>query len=194
MRYTLGMEPEIWKRVVGSPELGHVEVSSLGRVRTLDRLAPCVRGPGVPQLRRGRVLSTWVGQNGYRYVTIQIAPRRLKYLVHRLVGRAFVPGYFERATIDHINGDKLDNRPENLQWVSLAQNTALQWGTGLVNLRGENHPSAKMSDAQTRAVPALVASGLSYYAIAEMFGVSHSLIYKIMSGKKPIKAALVQRR
>jgi hypothetical protein len=110
-----------------------------------------------------------------------------------LIGRAFVPGYFDGATIDHINGDKLDNRLENLQWVSLARNTALQWQTGLVDIRGENHPSAKLTDEQTRAISVLLKEGLSQSTIARIFGVSSTLVYKINVGKKPIKKLAEQK-
>jgi hypothetical protein len=180
------MDVEIWRPVIGYSELAHVEVSTLGRVRTLDRHAPSCRVHQPAQLRRGRLISPWIGKNGYRYVQIKVGAKRSKYLVHRLVGLSFVLGYFDGATIDHINGDKLDNRPENLRWVSRGRNTALQWQTGLVNIRGERHPSAKLTDEQTRAVPILVRGGMSQSAVARMFGVSASLIYKIMSGKKQI--------
>ena len=185
------MATEEWRDVVGYPEIAGIDqVSNLGRVRTLDRKCPLVNGPGrgnqTHQFRKGRVLSPYVAQNGYLTVHVKVAPLRKKYLVHRLVALAFLPGHFDGASIDHVDGVKTNNRLDNLQWVSLGENTRRQWQSGLVNIRGERHPSAKLTDEQTRAVPILLASGLSQRAVARMFRVSDTLIYKINRGRKPM--------
>lgn len=43
-------------------------------------------------------------------------------LVHRIIASEFVDGWFEGAEVDHINGNKEDNRPENLEWVTKQEN------------------------------------------------------------------------
>ena len=53
------------------------------------------------------------------------------WLVARLVGMAWCPGFSENLTINHINGNSLDNRVENLEWVSLAENIQKGFSTGL---------------------------------------------------------------
>jgi hypothetical protein len=180
-----GMENEVWKAVVGYPELAHVEVSNRGRVRTLDRLAPSARERQPTQLRKGGPASPWIGNNGYFSVSFKVGPARKKYLVHRLVALAFVDGHFPNATVDHIDGNKLNNLPSNLRWVSLARNTSLQWETGLVNLRGERNPGCKLTDAQVRE---LRASDERVSEAAARLGVSTSLIYMIRAGKKRVAA------
>jgi hypothetical protein len=175
------MTDEIWRPVVGYPELAHVEVSSLGRVRTLDRVAASKRAAQPTQLKRGGTISPYVAHNGYLQIQIKVGGVRRKYYVHRMVGLAFVLGHFDGASIDHIDGNKLNNLPGNLQWVTLARNTSLQWKTGLVNLRGERNPGCKLTDAQVREVRA---SDESACVAAERLGVSSSLIYKIRSGQK----------
>ena len=56
---------------------------------------------------------------GYPTVTL---PNCKRVRIHRLVALAFVDGYEPELTVDHINGDKTDNRAENLQWLSNADN------------------------------------------------------------------------
>lgn len=110
--------------------------------------------------------------------------KRVKALVHRLVGIAFVPGADEGLSINHLNGIKTDNRPENLEWVSLADNTKHQWRTGLVDLRGDKHPKRKLSSTQVRYMRKLLNAGVSANSLAIIAGVSPRLIGMIQAGTR----------
>jgi len=175
---------EIWRKSPLAPD--HVRVSNLGRVKTLDKLAEYTyRGKPCSQLRKGKVLSPWVANTGYQIVTIQIGESRKKYLVHRLVASAFCTGFDPSLSVNHIDGNKLNNIPSNLEWVTLGVNTKKQWETGLVNLRGENHPLSKLSNEEAAIIKESEGS-LSF--LAKRHNVSISLIHKIKQGRKPIIA------
>lgn len=136
------------------------------------------------QVKRGKVVSPWAGRSGYLYVGVMVDGVRKKHLVHRLVARAFVPGFQEGLTVNHINGVKTDNRPENLEWVTLAENSRLEWETGLVDLRGDKHPGRKLSSQRVRAIRSLLSSGIAANKLAVVAGVSASTIYLIRDGKR----------
>jgi len=58
-----------------------------------------------------------------KYVTVQIGGRggKTEYL-HRIVARCFIPNPENKPCVNHKNGDKHDNRAENLEWVTYSEN------------------------------------------------------------------------
>jgi len=103
------MNDEIWMPVVGNNDY---EVSSLGRVRSLERV---VGG----RLRRERVLKQY--RNGkHGYVGVSIGGKSVK--THRLVCCAFL-GYRDSSWhVNHKNGIRDDNRLCNLEWCTAGEN------------------------------------------------------------------------
>ena len=183
------MEEELWKPCIDAN--GFLEVSNLGSVRTIDRMSQVygrkkngkVQGE-FTQRRPAKMISPCVTKSGYLECAFMVQGKRKKLTVHRLVGKAFVSGYFEGASIDHLDGNKKNNRADNLEWVTLSENTKRQWASGLVDLRGELAPGAKLTNAQAHAVKVLADNGFMVSEIAEWFGISTSLIYKIKHGKR----------
>lgn len=123
---------EIWKPVKGYE--GIYEVSSLGRVRSLDRIVPALcrqTGTIVDYHRKGRILRQRPIHNGGGYLVITITDNERKphtQLVHRLVAQAFVPGYREGLDVNHKDEDKTNNRADNLEWCNRQYN--INYGTG----------------------------------------------------------------
>ena len=113
---------EIWKAV---PEYkGYYEVSSMGRVRSVDRTTPHPRNKSMQLVRRGRILKWEFDKYGYPVVTLSKDGKTRTYKIHRLVALAFVPNPDNLPQIDHINAKRYDNRPENLRWCTTQDNTA----------------------------------------------------------------------
>lgn len=160
-----------------------------GQISVPSKTTACTRTrDGVVQtyIRRGKQqpIRPCVTKSGYFEVSTMHNGKRIKALVHRLVGFAFVLGYEEGLTINHINGIKTDNRPDNLEWVSLAQNTKHQWQIGLVNLRGDNNPQAKLTSKQVLYMRRLMRQGVAAHQLAVIAGVSDSLVYMIQKNQR----------
>lgn len=116
---------EIWKDIEGFE--GLYQVSNLGRVRSLDRYytATHSRAIGTPvrYKKKGVILKLTLNKRlGYVYISLKVNGNVFTKSVHRLVGKAFVDGYFEGADINHKNEDKTDNRAENLEWCTRQYN------------------------------------------------------------------------
>lgn len=72
-----------------------------------------------------------ISQGGYHVVGLRSEEGVRKHLlVHRLVALAFLKNDKKMPVINHINGDKLDNRVENLEWCDMSHNTQHAYDNG----------------------------------------------------------------
>jgi NUMOD4 motif/HNH endonuclease len=97
---------EIWKPVAGWE--GHYEVSDQGRVRSIKKGARLMTG--IPD------------SDGYLLIKLSAAPRRKLAKLHRLVAIAFIPNEGQLPEVNHKDGNKANNRKENLEWSTTADN------------------------------------------------------------------------
>lgn len=109
---------EVWLPVVGFE--GFFEVSSEGRVRSLDRIVTR-RDTGSTYAMRGRVLSTFP-RSGYRYVHLKVAGVVFTTGVHQIACRAFHGAGDEDWEVRHKDGSRDRNAESNLEWGTVSQN------------------------------------------------------------------------
>jgi hypothetical protein len=87
--------------------------------------------------RNGIILKPRDDQRGYLGVNLGQGSGRSKK-IHQLVARAFIPNPENKPVVDHINGNRYDNRVENLRWATYkenANNTAYtRWLLGHLDL------------------------------------------------------------
>lgn len=112
------MEVEIWKALPGATG---VEVSTLGRVRTLDRVVSNENGT---RFLKGRVLKQSYNEKGYLKVNIPIDGKFATKKVHRLVAQTFIPNPDSLPEVNHKNCNRADNRVSNLEFCTHQENIA----------------------------------------------------------------------
>lgn len=89
-----------WKTI---PSFSEYEVNTLGQIR---------------KKLKGKILSQSISSHGYYQVNIANKSRR----THRLLAETFIPNPLNLETVNHIDGDKLNNSLENLEWMSRSEN------------------------------------------------------------------------
>ena len=89
------------------------------------------REDGLIENKDGRVLNTWVDNVGYKQIVLYKDGKRNYLRVHRLIAKAFIDNPYNKKQVDHIDGNKLNNSIENLEWVTNAENTKRGYDNGV---------------------------------------------------------------
>lgn len=95
---------EIWKDIEGYE--GYYQISSDGRVKSLIS---------------NKILIGDTNNLGYKRVTLY-TPIKKRFFIHRLVALHFCDGYAENLIVNHKDGNKQNNKAENLEWITHSQN------------------------------------------------------------------------
>ena len=110
-----------WREI---PGIHTHEISNFGNVRSKDRISivATIKRSYIRKIKGCQLNPVFHMRNGKpHYVTVSINDHN--YSLHRLVAMAFLQeSYFEGAHVNHKDGNKHDNRVENLEWVTPSEN------------------------------------------------------------------------
>lgn len=190
---------EQWRTVAECP---NYQVSNFGNVRR------AVASPFHPV---GRLLKPMPDKNGYLKVHLYKNGQMFRRSIHRLVAMAFLGQPPDGFVVNHKDGCKKNNTPENLEYTTEFENKMHAKRTRLTPhgdrngtrkhpekvLRGENHPiakhpelkrgilngRAKISESQVIQIKLRLQNGESPTVIAQDFPISRELIYQIKAGR-----------
>lgn len=166
---------EIWLEI--DETNGRYSVSNLGRVRSNWAGVPRRNLPHRVRIDKVKILRANVHTTGY----LRIALGRGKHCyVHRLVAEAFLPNPESLPQVDHVDGNRTNNRLDNLRWVSARQNSHAggerhQWESQKIA-----NAKRRIHDAKKHEYQALLDQGYSLRQIAKLFGTSHSAISAVL--------------
>lgn len=79
---------------------------------------------------KGHKLSPYIGVDGYVHITRSENNKKYRYRVHTIIANVFVPNPNGFKYVNHIDSNKLNNSPENLEWCTNSQNVYHGWHSG----------------------------------------------------------------
>lgn len=106
---------EKWKRIKG---FNNYVISDNGRI--VRKVFTAKNGVTFPE----KELSLFMDKDGYLKILLRDEnSKRINKMVHRLVAETFIPNPYNLPVVNHIDGNKSDNRVENLEWCTVSYNT-----------------------------------------------------------------------
>jgi hypothetical protein len=160
---------EIWKDIPGFD--GLYLVSNKGNVRSYPRITEDKNGRFLSA--KGKVIKPCLTDRGYLKVFLVKDGVRTAKRVNRLVAEVFVPNVYNKPEVNHKNGNKTDNRAENLEWCTRQENVKHAYDTGL------NPSRRKLTDKQVEEIRVVYkphSREFGTVALAKKYGVSHVTI------------------
>lgn len=170
-------ELEAWKPVLGFE--GHFEVSSHGRVRSVDR--EITRPSGSVHIS-GRMMKVYVGPQGYRLVRITKGKASKLARVPVLVCEAFHGARPAGKFAAHRNGQRIDDRAENLRWLTRKENEREKALHGTKPIGSAVH-SAVLTEPDVHSIRKLRRAGQSYSQIARSLSVTYEMVRCVCVGR-----------
>ena len=173
------MLTEVWEDIPNYE--GFYQVSDVGRVRSMDRVI--TDRDGIMRKYKGRVLKPSIIHSGYEQVRLCNDGGCNAKKVHRLVLETFEPHVnMGDLDVNHIDGNKLNNRLTNLEWLTRRDNVLHAYDIGLLNSVGERNPSAKLSKVDILEILERLDTGELQKNIASDYGVGLATISNINTG------------
>lgn len=131
-----------------------------------------------------RTLKCPIATHGYKMVHVRSNGGDRNLLVHRLVAATWVEPVLGRTHVNHMNGDRLDNRAENLEYVTPQENLAHSREVLGNSVKGERHPNARLTAEDVRAIRRMHAELVPYAQIAAKYGIARDYAYEVANKKK----------
>lgn len=161
---------EVWKPVVGRES--EYLVSNLGRVKGCRKLD----GNGLWRRERMLILSTT--EDGYKRANFSFRCKAQSRAVHRIVYETFIGPIPDGFEINHKNGIRDDNRPENLEALTHSDN--VKYSKEVLKRNYASFGNLRMTDEDRAAIVSKRADGFTHRQIGNLIGFSKSRIGQVL--------------
>ena len=170
------METEVWKDV--KEFLGYYQVSNLGRYRSAERTVTFADGR--VRTFESKILKPYISKQGYHIATLSYKGKNFKRRVHRMVAENFLEPVEGDVEVNHIDGDKLNNKVSNLEWISHSDNLTHFHANNNSN-SGERNNLSVLKDKDIANIREMSSNGVSSKEISLLYKVDYKTIWRIVT-------------
>lgn len=168
-------------------------IENASKYADTTQIYPCVdktyfvTPTGLVITRFGTKVKGWLSTTGYLRTNIWVNGTHKFRSFHRMIAESLIPNPNNFPCINHKNGNKTDNRVENLEWCDYSYNTNHAYQTGLEKLVvGESHHAHKLTDEAVRDIRTNYVKGSRKRGagfFAKKYGVDVSIIRDVANYK-----------
>jgi hypothetical protein len=125
------------------------------------------------------------------YLRVALSKNRIvkEWRVSRIVAEHFIENEKNLDTVNHKDGNKTNNKVENLEWMTRSEQMYHAYSLGLKKPKtGEKNVNSKISNAESEEIRIKYKQGnMSYLRLSEIYGISTASIQRIVTNKSFIK-------
>lgn len=187
---------EIWKNI----ENTNYSISNLGNLKFLG--FKIFYGSGKIIEEPPVDIIPLVDRSGYKVYFIKDFNNKSIYHksacipIHRLVAEAFLIKIPDKNCVNHIDGNKLNNNVNNLEWTTIGENVTHAHKAGLISKRGcgFKNPKTILKKDQVDVINNLIEKGSSYKEIEELLGFTQGYLQtKNLNSKRRVKGTKIKQ-
>ena len=160
---------------------GIYQIGNQGTIRSIDRT---VTRSNKQYPKKGVVLKTFKNNRGYTTVWLYNNGNKKYCLLHRIVAESWIKNPQNKPEVNHINGNKDDNRVINLEWVTKSENEKHSYMLGLKSAKGEKNGRAILTEDDVRQIRILYGTGnYTQKELGKLYNIDYTNIGRIYKGK-----------
>ena len=165
------LNKEVWKSISKTP----YQISNMGRVRVKRKTYNSTKAT----FTNFKIIRP---SNNGNYLFVKVNDGRRIGYVHRLVAKAFVSNPHNYRVVNHLDGNKLNNKANNLEWTTFEGNSLHAFKAGL-SPAGINSVKSSFNLDDLKEIYYLSTIGLNYADISSITGFNKKNIYNFLVGK-----------
>ena len=126
------------------------QISNYGTIRSVNRM---IKNNNGYRFLKGKILKPQIDKKGYFRIGLTKDNKQKFYLIHQLVAKTFIPNVYNYDIINHIDGNKLNNYVDNLEWCTHSHNIKEAYRLGLkkgisAEHKGDKNPNSKLTEKE----------------------------------------------